>query len=322
MKKICVVLLVLVVILAVLVGARQIRESKRESQALVLGTPGTYEQTVVSGDRNRQYLLHIPATYTQGAPTPLVLFYHGGGGGMKQAAADYNWIEKSEQAGFIVVFMQGTSRHNTSLLNTWNAGECCAYARDNNIDDVQYTKDVLAAIVTTVTIDTEKIFATGFSNGAMMSHRLACEMSDTFAAIGAVSGTDNTQSCEPTVPISIMHIHAKNDDAAKYDGGSGRTFEDNPERDTDFTSVRTTIDRWLNRNGIMSDATRVLEVPGAVCDRYTDENTVMVELCALDEGGHTWPGSDGAARHSGLVPSQALDATDVLWGFFMEAVTE
>ncbi len=282
--------------------------------------PGTYEETIVSSDRERRYLLHIPPGVDTTKPLPLVMFFHGGGGGMYQAAEDYPWKAKADAEGFILVFGQGTSRRDGDLINTWNAGECCAYARDNNIDDIQYVEDVLADLKTKVTIDESKIFATGFSNGSMMSYRIACELSDTFAAIGGVSGTDNTISCDPSTPISVIHIHAKDDTAAKFDGGSGRQFDENPEWVTDFRTVAESFALWLGYNGLADVPKRVFTGEGVTCDLYTQgaERGIAMELCVLETGGHTWPGGIAAARRSGLEPSQALDATGTIWDFFME----
>jgi polyhydroxybutyrate depolymerase len=281
-------------------------------------TPGTYEETLTSSDRERRYLLHIPAGVDTTKPLPLVMFFHGGGGGMYQAAEDYPWTAKADEAGFILVYGQGTSRRDGDLINTWNAGNCCAYARDNDIDDIQYVRDVVADVQAKIAIDADKIFATGFSNGSMMSYRVACELSDTFAAIGAVSGTDNTTSCDPSTPISVIHIHAKDDEAAKFDGGSGRQFEDTSDWVTDFRSVQSSFDLWRGYNGIADESERVFTGDGVTCDLY-DRGTsgVAMELCVLETGGHTWPGGTAAARRSGLEPSQALNATDTIWNFFM-----
>jgi polyhydroxybutyrate depolymerase len=319
MKKIIIILLI--VGMVVLVGNR-VREHRSEvkpqSEQGSVAT-GQTVRTLTSGDREREYLLYVPASYDADTAVPLVLFYHGGGGGMYQAAEDYNWQAKADKEGFIVAFMNGTSRLNAKLLNTWNAGNCCQYARDNNVDDVQYTLDVIADIKTLVTIDEKQILATGFSNGGMMAHRLACEIPGTFAAIAAVSGTDNTVTCEAATPISVLHIHAKDDPASLFDGGSGPTFEGSEENVTNFTSVPVTIDRWLERNNIATAPARVVEVPGAYCDLY-EENGIQVKVCVTEAGGHTWAGNDTPARKSGAVASQALDATDLAWDFLLNQV--
>jgi polyhydroxybutyrate depolymerase len=274
---------------------------------------GEYEFKI---GRNRKYLLHIPASYEVSRATPLVLFFHGGGGHMEQGAAAYGWREKSEQEGFIVAFPNGSSRLPRQHLATWNAGECCGYARDRKIDDVEFVKQVLADIERQVNIDAGKIFATGMSNGGMLVHRLACEMADTFTAVASVAGPDNTLSCSPFRPISVLHIHARDDTHVLFAGGAGQEAFRDRSKVTDFTSVEETIRRWIARNDAETTPQRVLAVPGAYGDLYTSKhNDAQIELVVTETGGHSWPGGR-AVR--GKKPSQAISAETVIWDFFMK----
>ncbi|MBP9728416.1 MAG: prolyl oligopeptidase family serine peptidase [Candidatus Moranbacteria bacterium] len=276
---------------------------------------GEYTYTLTVDGKDRQYMAFVPASYDKKTKTPLVMFYHGGGGSMDQAARDYDMKAKASKEGFIVVFGNGASRFPRGKLATWNAGDCCGYARDTKSDDVGYTREVIADMESKFFIDTEKIFATGMSNGGMMAHRLACEMSDVFKAVASVTGTDGTLSCDPKQPISVMHIHAKDDDHVLIGGGAGsESFGDMGEKVADFTSVADTIARWVTRNHMDGTPKRVLEVPGAYCDLYTSsQNQSQVKLCITDTGGHSWPGGP-AVR--GKTPSQVLSANDVIWDFF------
>ena len=74
-----------------------------------------------------------------------------------------------------------------------------------------FVRAMLAQLRARVNVDPQRIFATGMSNCGMLSHRLACEMADTFRAIAPVAGTDGTLNCSPARPISVLLIHAKND---------------------------------------------------------------------------------------------------------------
>lgn len=87
---------------------------------------------------------------------------------------------------------------------------------------------------------------------------------------------------------------------------------------TDFTSVAETLDRWIVRNRAEKLPQRVLEVPGAYADRYTStKNNAQIELVVTETGGHSWPGGK-AVR--GKQPSQAINAVDVIWDFFLRQV--
>lgn len=265
-------------------------------------------------ESDRKYLLHIPAGYSPAKPVPLVLFFHGGGGHMEQAADDYGWREKSDKEGFIVAFPNGTSRFPRQHLATWNAGNCCGSARDKNVDDVGFVRQVIADIQRQVNIDKTKIFATGMSNGGMMSYRLACEAPDIFRAVAPVAGTDNTQSCKPSQPISILHIHARDDTHVLFNGGAGEDAFRDESKVTDFTSVNDSIKRWIALNHAEKTPRRVLDVPGAVGDLYTSaQNRAQIELVVTETGGHSWPGGKAVRRKK---PSTAFNATDLIWTFF------
>lgn len=277
---------------------------------------GTYRFAIEHGGIEREYLVHVPAKYDPARPTPLLVSMHGGGGNMNYMASDdrYGQISKSEREGFIVVFPNGYSRTPGGKVATWNAGNCCGPARDQNVDDVGFIRRMLEDLSQRLNIDRRRIFATGMSNGGLMAHRLACEMSDTFRAVAAVAGTDNTKRCAPANPVSVLQIHARNDDHVPFDGGMGPKSKGAAV--TNFTSVPESVARWVERNACDSAPKRVLDKPGAYCDRHAPcRGGAEVELCVTEAGGHSWPG--GTKRRASEPPSGAIDANDVMWDFFM-----
>lgn len=301
---------------------RQARQEARSgTQSPAAGSPkieqpGDYSFTLEHGGHTRQYRVHVPRSYRADKPAPLLMAFHGGGGNMNYQASDENYglISKSESAGFIAVFPNGYSKLPSGKFATWNAGNCCADARDRNVDDVGFVQQILSDLQARLSIDRKRIYATGMSNGGMMAYRLACEMPDTFAAIAAVAGTDNTTQCSPKRPISILHIHAQNDDRVLYSGGAGRKFGD-VSKVTDFTSVPATVSQWVARNSCSPTPQRTLSTAGAYCDRYAScQGGTSVQLCVTDSGGHSWPG--GHKARAGEAPSQAISANDVMWDFF------
>ncbi len=239
---------------------------------------------------------------------------------MEQASRDYNMVSKAESAGFIVAFPNGTGPISGGGLATWNAGNCCDNARDNNIDDISFVRTVLGDIQSRYTIDPGRIFSTGMSNGGLLSHRLACEMTDTFRAVAAVAGTDNTISCSPSRPISVLTIHALDDDHVLFNGGAGPDAFRDLDSVTDFTSVPETVNRWISRNQALATPKRVLSVPGAYCDLYSAPgNASHVKLCVTETGSHSWPGGQPVR---GKDPSEAIIANDVIWDFFVRESSE
>jgi polyhydroxybutyrate depolymerase len=302
----------------------RLMERKQETAAgpEVITQPGDYSYTLHQGDLKRAYLVHVPPVYDPASAMPVVFAFHGGGGDMHlQANTNYNLVGKADSAGFIAVFPNGFSRLPSGKLATWNTGNCCAQARDRNIDDVGFVRSLVAQVQKQLNVDRLRIFATGMSNGGMMSHRLACEMADTFAAIAPVAGTDGTLECTPARPISVLQIHAKNDTHVLFEGGAGKDAFKDQSMVANFVSVPETMARWTQRNRCTGATKRVLGVPGAYCEAQLQcADGARVQWCVTEKGGHSWPGVKDV--RAGKEPaSQAINANDVMWDFF-QSVTQ
>src|SRR2546430_13000011 len=125
-----------------------------------IAAPGDYRFSFVHGGLKREYLVHVPRSYRPGRRAPMLLALHGGGGGADYQADDskYRLISKSEQAGFIAVFPNGTSRFPSGILATWNAGSCCGGAHKNHVDDVGFIRQVIHRMERPASIDSTRIF--------------------------------------------------------------------------------------------------------------------------------------------------------------------
>jgi len=279
---------------------------------------GDYIYKIQHDGSTRFYQVHVPVGFDPSRSVPLLFALHGGGGSMEFQANDDNYglIDKSNRAGFVAVFPNGFSHFASGKFATWNAGNCCASARDEDIDDVGFIRQILSNLEQQLNVDRERIYATGMSNGGMMAYRLACEMSDVFKAIASVAGTDNTKQCAPVKPISILHIHAKNDPRVHFDGGAG--FDSRAQSlVTDFTSVGATVSKWAKLDGCAATPKRILDKPDGYCEVYAScKNNVHVEVCVTATGGHSWP---GVHKTRGEPASQAISANDVMWEFFTAA---
>lgn len=302
-------------------GWRARLQAQRERPASVPDwtTPGTHRVELRHDGLTRHALVHLPPGFRPGAPTAVVLAFHGGAGDAAYMADDarYGLISLADQENFVIVFPSGYSRFPRGKLATWNAGDCCGDARDRQIDDVGFVRALLQQLGQQIPITPQRTFAMGMSNGAMMSYRLACEMSDAFRAIAAVAGTEAVPRCQPTQPVGILHIHARDDTHVRFDGGAGPDAFRDASKVMDFVSVPKTISRWVARQHCTPTARRTLEVPGAYCERHAGcEGGVEVRLCVTATGGHAWPGSPGARLGRKPAPSQALSANAQAWAFF------
>ena len=111
-------------------------------------------------------------------------------------------------------------------------------------------------------------------------------------------------------PISILHIHAKDDDHVKYEGGAGKSAAP-AEKITDFKSVPETISKWVKFNQCTGSPLKVNDY----CEIYSQcKNGVKVQLCTMPSGGHSWPG--GVKPRGERETFKDLSANNVMWDFF------
>jgi polyhydroxybutyrate depolymerase len=319
--------LVLALVFSALLPAAQAQETLRErfkarieQRRADRGAPtaGGLQELQVQG---RKVLVHLPTGYDITKPAPLVLALHGGGGHADYMADDekYGLQKKADEAGFVVAFPNGYSKLPGGRFATWNAGGCCGDARDRQVDDIGFARAVVTALQSRYSIDASRVFATGMSNGGMLSHRLACEAADVFRAVASVAGTDATVSCTPSRPISVLHVHAKDDDHVLFNGGAGANAFRDESKVMAFVSVPETISRWMQRDHCTATPQRTLDRPGAYCETHAGcAGGATVQLCVTDTGGHSWPGAD-SVRRGKPAASRALDANDVIWRFFEQA---
>ncbi|CAF0699217.1 extracellular catalytic domain type 1 short-chain-length polyhydroxyalkanoate depolymerase [Candidatus Methylacidithermus pantelleriae] len=274
--------------------------------------------TLPYGGRIRSYILHLPPALSGQRLLPLVINLHGGGGNAISAIEQTGFNTEADRNGFIVVCPNGTGAPHP-LLNamgrgefyTWNAGSCCGYAVQHQVDDVGYIRALIATLQKRYPIDRKRIYATGFSNGGMMAYRLACEMSDTFAAMGVVSGTLTDLCCRPVEPVPVIHFHGTADQNVPLLGGVGAKSVD----PTPKPPVLEAINFWIKHNGASEQpqVTRFGSITKRVYVAASGRAEVVFYLIA--GGGHAWP---GGKRMLSILdkPTQELSATHLIWQFF------
>lgn len=259
----------------------------------------------------RKYILHIPASYDGRRAVPLVLAFHGGAGNANNQERVSGFDALSDKKGFIVAYPNGTGRLGEVIL-TWNGGTCCGYAVNQDIDDVGFVRALVKDLQGVAEIDMKRIYATGLSNGGIMSYRLACEASDLIAAIGPVSGTQNIAPCTPNQPISVIDFHGTADEHLPYNGGVG----DKSLAGVPFTSVKESIDFWVKFDQCPSTP-ETESFADIRHDTYSGcANGTAVQLYTIVDGKHAWPGSNGPAWPGGDQPTRTISATKLMWNFF------
>lgn len=256
------------------------------------------------------------ATTDGGQPWPVVLGFHGGASNGRAFSVASGLNDKADAAGFVAVCPDGTGLREK--LFTWNAGNCCGFARDEMVDDVGFVCAVLDDLATVAAVDPDRIFATGLSNGAMLCYRLAAEVADRIAAIAPVAGPMALDHCAPTRPVSVIHLHGTEDQFTPLEGGVGRRSVSR----TNHASIAATIQTWVSVDGCPPEPT-VTQLPafhddGTQIIRYRygpGREAAEVELYVIHGGGHNWPGRKGNTFLFGK-STENLVANDVIWDFF------
>ncbi len=249
------------------------------------GTTGDKTLTLTSNGLLRDTLLHVPSGYDPQSGAMLILNFHGYTSNAAEQVVITRMNKSSDKHDYIVAYPNG-------VANGWNAGDCCGTAWTNSVDDVKFTKDLLAMLESDWCIDPKRVYATGFSNGGFLSHRLACEMADMFAAIAPVSGVlgiDPTK-CNPSRPVPVIDFHGTADPIVPYNGGTPIISIDLGGPVT-FRSVSDTIQFWRMKDGCLASGKTIYQQGDATCTSYgTCNGGAEVVHCKLQDDGHTWAG--------------------------------
>ena len=275
--------------------------------------------TILHDGLERSYVTLVPATYEDGESAPLVLALHGGGGdAVRMCKLKGGVQELAEEGGFIVICPEGVENH-------WNDGreldKWRAHVED--IDDVGFLLSLIDHISEGYSIDPERIFVTGMSNGGKMSLRLACEAADTFAAAAPIiASLPADLDCQPSDPISILVMNGMEDPLVPWEGGQVHFYR---QELGEALSTPDTVAFWVSENGCdptpvsewlpdndIGDKTRIKKEVYSKCDAQTS-----VVLFSVEGGGHTWPGGPQylPAMIVGRV-SHDLHAGEETWKFF------
>ena len=247
------------------------------------------------GGLNRSYRVYQPAGLP--ATAPLVVMLHGVSGSGEQAEDSYGWNSLADSAKFVVAYPDGVGQ-------AWNAHGCCGRAARENVDDVGFITAMVGQISAVLPIDKSRVYATGLSNGGIMSYALACN-SGIFAAIGPDSATQ-LDACAAPHPTSVIHIHGTDDWLVPYIGGQGARFVNGP-------SVGDDNAFWRNADQCgPQDVTTNAPVTTSTAACADNRSVVLI---TIEGGRHEWPGGTTALERADPT-SHALNATQTIWQFF------
>jgi polyhydroxybutyrate depolymerase len=283
--------------------------------------PGDHTITLTHDKRERSAIVHVPSRAIDKRNLPVVINFHGGGGhGANEQ--EYSLMDRlADRETFVAVYPNGSGRLSTRLL-TWNAGICCGYAVLNHVDDVGFTRALIGKLAESVPIDRRRIYATGLSNGAMMSYRVAAEAGDFIAAAAPVAGGMVLPAIKSPRAVPVLHIHSVDDPRALYNGGLGLPFPLTHSR-VFHPNIDQMIQLWVRHDGCSAEAAiadRRDGIPGQSAVRYVYapcSGGAEVSLWKLTGAGHVWPGGKQKYLERILGPStEIIDANQEMWNFF------
>jgi len=200
--------------------------------------------------------------------------------------------------------------------------------------DVQFIDELLDQLEATVCVDTNRVYVAGLSNGAFMTSVLACDLSDRFAAAAPVAGIQAPDDCQPDRPVPVIAFHGTADTFVPYTGGLGSSVAALPNPDgtgtlgsgppsTDPVSTGPSVPEraaaWAARNGCGPVPTETSVADDVTLVRFPCPPGGEVELYRVQDGGHSWPGSEFSASIATVVGKTTLsiDATALIWDFFV-----
>jgi polyhydroxybutyrate depolymerase len=269
-------------------------------------TPGDETIPLSSGGLRRTFIVHLPPSYTS-HPLPIVITYHGYDNTAANMEHYTNMGAEADQEQFIVVFPQGALDTAAPPKPSWNAG-LGAFGPTGTADDVQFTRDMLAYLLKNYCTDARRVYVTGYSIGASMAYRVACELSDQIAALATVEGAFYhipPGGCQAHRPLPVLEIHGQADLFAPYDGAPPKL------------SVQTFLNLWLAIDqcdtGISQTIFQQSDVTATRWPRCA--NGVIIEHYRISDGGHVWPGSAVPMPTLGYT-THTISANVVIWHFF------
>ena len=255
--------------------------------------------------RTRNYMVYLPTNYTGSTNFPLVICLHPYGWGA-QRMMDYTKLNQvADTSDFIVVY--------PSAIPNWNSGIAGVPGYPTpDVDDVGFIDALIDTMINSYSIDLERIYSCGYSNGGYMSYKLACQLGNRIAAIASVGGviaTSTAESCSPLRTMPVLAIHGTADPYIGINGGTG------------YYSIDQTLSYWTSFNDCVQIDTTTLPdldpTDGCTVEKitytYCSDNSNVVYYKVIN-GGHTWPGADPIPAFGNT--NHDIDASVEIWNFF------
>lgn len=314
-KKIAVIIISIIVLLSLGFAVQSIYTSSLEADASrqVVHT-GTIKGSYIHNGVKREYYLYVPSELDE--DSALVIAIHGYTGNAKDFMLYTSWEEVAEKNDFVVCYPQGT-KESYSDQQHWNARIGLSV-----VDDVGFLSNLALEIADEYSLDSDRIFATGFSNGGYMSYALACERPDVFRAVAPVSAlmsgqlwnsynmdnltADDWLGVQVNTPIPVCHIHGAQDDLIGIDA----TFRDDYIEKIwgGGPSAQSTVEFWADINQC-SEKETIKITKNVTKQIFTNpRNDTQVWYYRIENMSHSWP--------TMMFDGMDIEGSHEIWDFF------
>jgi polyhydroxybutyrate depolymerase len=270
------------------------------------------------GGLRRTYLTYVPRGLAKGAPLVVVMHGSGENGAQIRIGTGYGFERLAEEHGFAVVYPN-------AYTFDWN--DCSKVgdfsANGLNVDDVGFLGAVVDKLITEISVDRGRVFATGVSAGGSMSMRLALEAPSRFRAVAAVAANVPTLEnfkCKPAgQATSIMIMNGTKDPLVPFGGGEVNLFG-LFYKGGNVRSSRESGQYFADRNNIADTPTmsQTAVADGVSVEQilWRNDSKVEVELVAIHGGGHGIP--QPYWRRPRLLGPSPMEPNGpaVIWAFF------
>ena len=252
--------------------------------------------------------MFVPDSYDENENTPIVFNLHGGSSTAEELLnyiSDMRSLSGNEK--FILVYPQASTDANG--IPIWILGGVNSKATD--VDDVGYISHLIDRISEFYSVDRDRIYVTGFSNGGYLSFELACKLSSKIAAFASVAGhmfIDTYNECSPTHPTPFLSINGTEDN---YDGIGEY-----------YLPVENSNNYWIEYNNTdlnpnVVDLEDINTSDGSTVKYYSwknGSNGVEIDHYKVIGGEHTWPSLNSNSDKG--ESNGDIDSDRIIWEFF------
>ena len=256
---------------------------------------------------NRSYQIYVPASYSNNEPIPIVFNLHGGAStaiGYLNSIGDMRPI--ADTANFIIIYPQATT--DSSGNPTWHLGG--ENSKSTSVNDVGFVSHIIDEVSSIYSVDLERVYVTGFSNGGYLAYEIACLLSNKIAGIGSVAGhmfIDTYNYCDPSHPTPLINIHGTED---FYDGIAGYYLDQNLSNrywteynNTDHDPVITYIENTNTQDGSTVELHSWLN----------GDNGISLVHYKVIGGGHSYPNLNPSSSKG--YENGDIDSNSEIWNF-------